>query len=101
VNALAYHFKNLPQLPGNDGRPGLVHRIDKDTSGLLVIAKDEVTLTALAKQFFNHTIERKYNALVWGIPEPPEGTIHINVGRSLKDRRVTTTFPKGDMAART
>ena len=97
VNALAYHFQNLPQLPGNDGRPGLVHRIDKGTSGLLVIAKDEFTLTALAKQFFDHTIERKYNALVWGIPEPPEGTIHINVGRSLKDRRLTTTFPKGDM----
>src|SRR5690349_4671800 len=66
VNALTYHFQNLPQLPGNDGRPGLVHRIDKDTSGLLVIAKDEKTLTALAKQFFDHTIERTYNALVWG-----------------------------------
>lgn len=97
VNALTYHFQNLPELPGNDGRPGLVHRIDKDTSGLLVIAKDEKTLTALAKQFFNHTIERTYNALVWGIPEPPEGTINANVGRSLKDRRVTTVFPAGDM----
>src|SRR5688572_17667700 len=63
VNALAYHFQNLPQLPGNAGRPGLVHRIDKDTSGLLVIAKDELTLTGLARQFFDHTIERTYNAL--------------------------------------
>ena len=68
VNALTYHFQNLPQLPGNDGRPGLVHRIDKDTSGLLVIAKEELTLNGLAKQFFDHTIERKYYALVWGVP---------------------------------
>jgi len=97
VNALAYHFQNLPELPGNDGRPGLVHRIDKDTSGLLVIAKDEATLTALAKQFFDHTIERRYHAIVWGVPEPPQGTININVGRSLRDRRITTAFPEGDM----
>jgi 23S rRNA pseudouridine1911/1915/1917 synthase len=96
VNALAYHFKNLPQLPGNDGRPGLVHRIDKDTSGLLVIAKTETVLTALAKQFFDHTIERTYWALVWGVPEPPQGTIDVHVGRSLKDRRVTVAFPEGD-----
>jgi len=100
VNALAYHFQNLPQLPGNDGRPGLVHRIDKDTSGLLVIAKDEDTLTALAKQFFDHTIDRRYWAIVWGVPEPPQGTIDVNVGRSLKDRRVTTAFPEGDMGRR-
>lgn len=97
VNALTYHFQNLPQMKGNDGRPGLVHRIDKDTSGLLVIAKDEVTLTSLAKQFFDHSIERTYNALVWGIPEPSSGTIQVNVGRSLKDRRVTVAFPNGDM----
>lgn len=97
VNALAYHFQNLPQIQGNEGRPGLVHRIDKDTSGLLVIAKDEASLTGLAKQFFDHTIERTYNALVWGVPEQPSGTINVNVGRSLKDRRVTTAFPNGDM----
>jgi 23S rRNA pseudouridine1911/1915/1917 synthase len=97
VNALAYHFQNLPQLPGNTGKPGLVHRIDKDTSGLLVVAKTEPVLTALAKQFFDHSIERTYRALVWGIPEPQEGTINVNVGRSLKDRRVTTTFPGGEM----
>lgn len=99
VNALAYHFQNLPQLPGNDGKPGLVHRIDKDTSGLLVIAKTEPVLTALAKQFFDHSIERTYHALVWGEP-PPQGTIDVHVGRSLKDRRVTTTFPEGDMGRR-
>jgi len=97
VNALTYHFQNLPQMAGNDGRPGLVHRIDKDTSGLLVVAKDEQTLTALAKQFFDHTIERTYNALVWGIPEPPSGTINVHIGRSLKDRRVTVAFPDGEM----
>jgi 23S rRNA pseudouridine1911/1915/1917 synthase len=97
VNALAYHFKSLPQMPGNEGRPGLVHRIDKDTSGLLVIAKDEETLTGLAKQFFDHTIERRYYALVWGVPDPPEGTIDQFVGRSLKDRRLTTVFPDRDM----
>ena len=97
VNALAYHFQNLPELPGNDGRPGLVHRIDKDTSGLLVIAKDELTLTGLAKQFFDHSIERRYYAIVWGVPDPRSGTIDKNVGRSLKDRRVTTVFPAGDM----
>jgi 23S rRNA pseudouridine1911/1915/1917 synthase len=96
VNALAYHFQNLPQLPGNDGRPGLVHRIDKDTSGLLVIAKTETVLTALAKQFFDHSIERTYWAIVWGIPDPPDGTINVNVGRSLKDRRITVAFPEGD-----
>ena len=97
VNALAFHFQKMPELPGNTGRPGLVHRIDKDTSGLLVIAKDELTLNGLAKQFFDHTIERTYNALVWGVPDPAEGTINVNVGRSLKDRRITTTFPKAEM----
>ncbi len=97
VNALAFHFQNLPEMPGNSGRPGLVHRIDKDTSGLLVVAKDEITLNGLAKQFFDHTIERTYNALVWGVPDPASGTININVGRSLKDRRITTTFPNAEM----
>lgn len=95
VNALTYHFQQLPTLPGNDGRPGLVHRIDKDTSGLLVIAKTERAMTSLAKQFFDHTIERTYWALVWGEPDPPSGTINVNVGRSLKDRRVTVAFPDG------
>jgi 23S rRNA pseudouridine1911/1915/1917 synthase len=96
VNALTYHFQNLPQMKGNEGRPGLVHRIDKDTSGLLVIAKSELAMIGLAKQFFDHSIERTYNAIVWGLPDPPQGTIHVNVGRSLKDRRITTAFPKGD-----
>jgi len=96
VNALTFHFQNLPQMEGNDGRPGLVHRIDKDTSGLLVIAKTEKAMTSLAKQFFDHSIERTYQAIVWGVPELPQGTINVNVGRSLKDRRVTTAFPEAD-----
>lgn len=96
VNALAYHFQNLPTMKDNEGRPGLVHRIDKDTSGLLVIAKTEKAMTALAKQFFNHSIERTYVALVWGEPSPEQGTIDVHVGRSLKDRRVTAAFPEGD-----
>lgn len=96
VNALAHHFKNLPQMQGNEGKPGLVHRIDKDTSGLLVIAKTEPVLNGLAKQFFDHSIERTYWALVWGIPEPSSGTINVNLGRSYKDRRVTVAFPEGE-----
>lgn len=95
VNALVYHFSNLPNMQGNEGKPGLVHRIDKDTSGLLVIAKTEQAMTALASQFFHHTIERTYQALVWGEPDPAEGTINVHLGRSPKDRRVTIAFPDG------
>lgn len=91
VNALVYHFSQLPQLPGNDGRPGLVHRIDKDTSGLLVIGKNEWTMTFLAKQFFEHTISRKYVALVWGDLETG-GTVKGYIGRSMKDRRVMAVY---------
>jgi 23S rRNA pseudouridine1911/1915/1917 synthase len=100
VNALTWHFQNLPEMEGNAGRPGLVHRIDKDTSGLLVIAKTELAMQSLAKQFFHHTIERTYVAMVWGEPEPAAGTINVNLGRSLKDRRVTAAFPEGDFGRR-
>lgn len=96
VNGLAFHFQNLPEMKGNDGRPGLVHRIDKDTSGLLVIAKTEKAMSGLAKQFFDHSIERTYYALAWGAPDEESGTIDVNVGRSLKDRRITAAFPDGD-----
>lgn len=96
VNALVYHFQNLPEMPDNEGRPGLVHRIDKDTSGLLVIAKTEHALNRLARQFFDHSIERTYQALVWGVPKQMDGTIDIMIGRSLKDRRVVSAFPEGD-----
>ncbi len=96
VNALVHHFQQLPEMEGNEGRPGLVHRIDKDTSGLLVIAKTEKAMNHLAKQFFDHTIERTYYAIVWGEPDPPKGTIDVNVGRSPKDRRITIAFPGGN-----
>jgi len=91
VNALTFHFNQLPQLPGNEGRPGLVHRIDKDTSGLLVIAKNEWAITHLARQFFDHSIHRKYIALVWGDIED-NGTVTGYIGRSAKDRRVMTVY---------
>lgn len=91
VNALAYHFEQLPTLPGNDGRPGLVHRIDKDTSGLLLISKNEITMTKLAKQFFDHSIRRKYLALVWGDLEQ-DGRIEGYIGRSMKNRIVMDVY---------
>jgi 23S rRNA pseudouridine1911/1915/1917 synthase len=96
VNALAYHFQNLPTSQNGEGRPGLVHRIDKDTSGLLVIAKTELAMAHLAKQFYEHSIERTYYALVWGEPNEEAGTINVNLGRSLKDRRITAAFPEAD-----
>lgn len=100
VNALAFHFQNLPTMPENHGRPGLVHRIDKDTSGLLVIAKTELAMTRLAKQFFDHSIERSYIALVWGLLENDSGTINVHLGRSFKDRRITDAFPDADYGRR-
>ncbi len=90
VNGLLYHFQNLPN---NQERPGLVHRIDKNTSGLLVIAKTEEALTHLAKQFAEHSIQRKYTALVWGEPKDDEGTIEGNIGRHVKDRKRMAVFP--------
>jgi pseudouridine synthase, RluA family len=95
VNALVYHFANFPQLPGNDGRPGLVHRIDKDTSGLLVVGKNEWALTFLAKQFFDHSISRKYLALVWG-DLAEDGTVTGYIGRSAKDRKVMAVYDDPD-----
>lgn len=97
VNALVYHFSQLPSMQGNEGRPGLVHRIDKDTSGLLVVAKTELALSQLAKQFYDHSIQRTYWAIVWGVPDPPSGTIDVPVGRSPKDRRITVSFPERNM----
>ena len=92
VNALMYHFKHLPITENNEGRPGLVHRVDKDTSGLLVIAKTEESIIVLARQFYDHSIKRTYYALVWGEPNPEVGTIDINLGRSLKDRRIVAAY---------
>lgn len=96
VNGLLFHFQQLPTNHG-DNRPGLVHRIDKGTSGLLVVAKTEYAMSFLAKQFFEHTIERRYWALVWGEFAEAAGTINANVGRSLRDRKITDVFPDGKL----
>ncbi len=99
VNALIYHLENqvLPVLKGNpDDRPGLVHRIDKNTSGLLVIAKNEFTLGHLARQFYEHTSERTYLALVWGQPDSSSGTISSYIGRDPKDRTRHRVFDEGE-----
>ena len=90
VNALAYHFENLPM--NSSERPGLVHRIDKDTTGLLVIAKTEAAMTHLAKQFEAKTSEREYIALGWGNVKEDEGTIEGNIARHLKDRMQMAVF---------
>ncbi len=99
VNALAWHLQqsDLPVMPGNTAdRPGLVHRIDKDTSGLILIAKNDYAMTHLAKQFFNHTVTRAYHAIVWGVPEPSKGTIHAFIGRDPKNRQRMTIFEEGE-----
>ena len=93
VNALIYHFQNLPVR--SDAHPGLVHRLDKNTTGVMVIAKTDQALINLSKQFFDRTIERRYVALVWGDVKE-DGTVIGNTGRSLKDRKVFTVFPLGD-----
>ncbi|MBN2348974.1 MAG: RluA family pseudouridine synthase [Bacteroidales bacterium] len=96
VNALMYHLKDEPLFSSGETRPGLVHRIDKNTSGLLVVAKTEYALNKLAKQFFDRTTTRSYIAVVWGNLEEDEGTITGHVGRSPKDRMKMFVFPEGD-----
>lgn len=96
VNALAWHLKDNPDYDVSDPRMGLVHRIDKDTSGLLVVAKTPDAKTHLGKQFFNKTTKREYVAVVWGIPEPRVGRIEGNIGRSMRDRLQMAVFPDGD-----
>lgn len=93
VNALMWHFRDIPLFQTGELRPGLVHRIDKNTSGILVIAKNELALNKLSRQFFERTTGRKYIALVWGSPDPPEGTITGNVGRNIRDRKIMQVFP--------
>ncbi|MCK0204191.1 RluA family pseudouridine synthase [Ornithobacterium rhinotracheale] len=95
VNALKYHFDNLPSLTAELERPGLVHRIDKDTSGLLVIAKTEYAMDHLAKQFFNRTTRRLYTAIVWGNIEEDEGTIVGHIGRNPNNRMQMAVFEDG------
>lgn len=96
VNALTYHLKDLPLFQSGDMRAGLVHRIDKNTSGLLVVAKNEKSHAKLAKQFFDHSIERLYYALVWGNFDEDSGTVVGNIGRSVRDRLKMAVFPEGD-----
>lgn len=96
VNALIYHFDNLPNRTQDYfGRPGLVHRLDKHTTGIMVIAKTEEALTHLAKQFYDRTTERRYHALVWGDLEN-DIRIEGNLGRSLQNRKVMAVFPDGE-----
>ncbi|MDR0815478.1 MAG: RluA family pseudouridine synthase [Bacteroidales bacterium] len=95
VNALTYHLRNLPLFQSGEMRPGLVHRIDKDTSGVLVIAKTEIAMNHLARQFFEHSIDRRYLALVWGDFAEDSGTITGNIGRNPRDRKQMWVFPDG------
>ncbi|MBL30891.1 MAG: RNA pseudouridine synthase [Flavobacteriaceae bacterium] len=94
INGLIYKFNKLPI--DQNHRPGLVHRIDKDTSGLLVVAKSEKSMTFLTKQFYKKSIQREYHALVWGNVEKDKGRIDINIGRNPKNRLQMTTFIKND-----
>lgn len=94
VNALTYYLR---QQSGNDeAKPYLVHRIDKDTSGIMLVAKTELAQTRLAKEFFDHTIDRKYTALVWGDMEEDEGTITGNLARHKSNRKLMTVYPDGE-----
>ena len=95
INALYYYFRDLPLFQTGDMRPGLVHRLDKNTSGILLIAKNEFSLNRLAKQFYDRTTSRKYLALVWGSLDEEEGRIEGHIGRDLKDRKKMTVFSDG------
>jgi 23S rRNA pseudouridine1911/1915/1917 synthase len=97
LNGLRYHIEEVSDQVTPDSRALLVHRIDKDTSGILVVAKNEYAQEKLAKQFFDHTIERKYVALVWGNVKEEEGTVVGHIGRDLKDRTKRAVFPEGEM----
>ena len=96
VNALAWHYKELPLFKEKDPRPGLIHRIDKNTSGLIVVAKTEQAKNKLSRQFYAKTTERLYQALVWGSLKEDSGTITGNIGRSINNRQIFTVFPDGE-----
>jgi 23S rRNA pseudouridine1911/1915/1917 synthase len=103
VHAIAHHIQrdDIPVLPGNEiDRPGLVHRLDKDTSGLMVIAKTEYAMSYLAKQFFDHEIERTYNTLVWGNFEETEGTVDAYIGRHPRHRTIMAVHPDDSEGAK-
>jgi 23S rRNA pseudouridine1911/1915/1917 synthase len=96
VNALMHRFKDLPVFEGETIRPWLVHRLDKNTSGIMIVGKTEFSQARLAKMFFDRDIDRIYNALVWGDIKEDEGTITGHIGRSLKNRKVMDIFPNGE-----
>lgn len=96
VNALLWHFQGQKNADGEEVKPLLVHRIDKNTSGIMIVAKSEIAQMKLAANFFEHSIDRRYRALVWGDFKDDEGTIVGNVGRNPKDRLVMTVFPDGE-----
>jgi len=96
VNALAHHLRGVGAFDKGDFRPGLVHRLDRNTSGLIVVGKNIEAKNHLARQFFDRTTQRRYQALVWGNLAQDEGTIVGNVGRGLRDRKVREVFPEGD-----
>jgi 23S rRNA pseudouridine1911/1915/1917 synthase len=96
LNALAYHLRDNELFKSDDNRPGLIHRIDKNTSGILLIAKTEEAKMKLSKQFFDRTTSRRYIALVWGNFEEEEGTITGHIGRNLKNRKIMDVFPEGE-----
>lgn len=95
VNALVYHFQHLPLYRNNQPRPGLVHRLDKNTSGVMVIAKNEVAMSHLARQFYERTSRRLYEALVWGDFDHHEGTVTGHLGRDIRERKMMAVYPDG------
>jgi len=97
VNALMYHFQHLDLYKQNSPRPGLVHRLDKNTSGIMVLAKNEFSMTHLARQFFERTTKRTYVALVWGDLKENEGTVTGHIGRDIRDRKKFSVYPEGDI----
>jgi 23S rRNA pseudouridine1911/1915/1917 synthase len=96
VNALAWYFKDLPLVEGTNEYPGIVHRIDKDTTGLMVVAKTDNAIAKLSKQFFNHTIQRRYRAFVWGDLKEDEGTIVGNIGRHERNSKMFDVYQDGE-----
>ncbi len=95
LNGVTYYIMEQTGMPASESVPWLVHRIDKNTSGLMLIARDELTQSLLARQFADHTIGRLYHALVWGTPDPETATITGNIGRGRHDRKIMEVYPDG------
>lgn len=102
ANAILHHLgRDAECLDATDLRPGIVHRLDKDTSGLIIVAKNPTALHRLARQFAQRQVEKRYAAIVWGVPDPPEGTLRTNIGRSIRDRKVMANYPWEGTAGKT